>query len=143
MRLASGIVCLCLASVVPVHARFSGRVTGAVVDATGASVPGAEVELTLAGGKKAILAVKTSSDGLYHFIGVRPAEYDLSVTAQGFVKSTIRGIVVDAARETSVPGIKLAVASVSSAVEVAAQVQGVETSTAEVSGTVSMEEIRN
>ena len=125
------------------HAQFSGRLTGAVVDATGASVPGAEVDLTLAGGKKALLTAKTSSDGLYHFIGVRPAEYDLSVAAQGFVKATLRRIVVDAARETSVPDIKLTVASVTSSVDVSADVQGVETSTAEVSGTVSMEEIRS
>ena len=143
MQLARGMVCLCIASVFPIYAQSSGRVTGTVMDATGASVPGAQVDLMLAGGKKAILAVKTTSDGLYHFIGVRPAEYDLTVSAQGFVKSTIRGIVVDAARETSVPDVKLAVASVSSAVEVSAEVQGVETTSAEVSGTVSMEEIRN
>ncbi len=71
-----------------VSGRFSeradvGRISGAVVDATGAAVGGADVELYLAGGQKPLLVSKTSAEGLYNFIGVRPAEYDLSISAKG------------------------------------------------------------
>src|SRR6185369_3727326 len=114
-------------------AQFSGRVSGSVVDASGAVVPGADVELYLTGGKKPLLTVKTSGDGLYHFIGVRPAEYDLVVDAKGFVKTTLRNITVDAAREVDVPQIKLSLATVSQSVDVTADVEGVETSNAEIS----------
>jgi hypothetical protein len=124
-------------------AQFSGRVTGSVVDASGAAVPGATVELFLAGGKSPQLSVKTSADGAYHFMGVRPAEYDLTVTAKGFVKTTLRGVEADAARETPVPEIKLAVASVTQSVDVTASAEGVEISNAEVSGVIDMDEIRN
>ncbi len=142
MRWVSGfVVSVCLA--LPVAAQFSGRVTGSVVDSSGAAVPGAAVDLYLSGGARPLLSVKTSADGLYHFLGVRPAYYDLMVDAPGFVKTTLRGITVDAARETPVPEIRLQLASVKQNVEVSAEVQGVETSSAEVSGTISMEEIRN
>ena len=122
---------------------MDGRVSGNVVDASGAAVPNADVALYLAGGKKPLLAGKTSPDGSYHFIGVRPAYYDLTVEAQGFVKTTLRNISVDPARETSVPQIKLQLASVSQSVDVTAEAQGVELTNAEVTPTVSMEEIKN
>ncbi len=143
MRIACGLLILSLLQVLPVSAQSSGRVSGSVVDASGAAVPGADVELYLAGGKKPLLTVKTSPEGLFNFIGVRAAEYDLAVNAKGFVKTIIRGLTVDAARETDVPGIKLQVATVSTSVDVTADVQGVETANAEISGTISTEEIHN
>ena len=142
MRIALGLLLGSLVSFIPAHAQFSGRVTGSVVDASGAAVAGADVELYLAGGKRALLAVKTSSDGSYNFIAVRPAEYDLTVDSKGFLKATVRNITVDAARETPVPQVKLQLATVSQSVEVTAEVEGVETSSAEVSGVISAAEMR-
>ena len=125
-----------------VYGQFSGRVTGTVVDATGAAVPQAEVELFLNGGAKPLLTTKTSSDGIYHFIGVRPTYYDLTVDAKGFVKTTLRNISVDPAIETSMPSIKLELAAVATSIDVAADAQSVVTSNAEVSGVITMEEVK-
>ncbi len=136
-------VLLGLVSVLPVCAQFSGRVTGSVVDGTGAAVPGATVNLLIGGGEKPVLSVKTTGEGLYNFIGVRPADYDLAVEAKGFLKASIRNIMVDAARETSVPTIKLQLPTVSQTIDVSAEVTGVEVSNAEISGTISAEEIAN
>ena len=94
-------------------------------------------------GKGPSSRVKTSADGSYHFIGVRPADYDLSVQAKGFLTATLRNLTVDAARETDVPQIKLQLASVTQTVEVVAESAGVETSSAEISGTISMADIRS
>jgi hypothetical protein len=142
MRYVCGIVfaCLFLASG---RAQMSGRISGSVVDASGAAVGGADVELYLAGGQKPLMVSKSTVEGLYNFIGVRPAEYDLSVSAKGFLKSTMRGITVDMARETDVPRIKLELASVTQSVEVPAELAGVDVATAEVSTTVSMDQIQN
>ena len=142
MRLVFGVGLLALLGGFPVLAQFSGRVTGSVIDSAGAAVPGAEVELTVAGGRKAVLAVKTAGDGTYHFIGVRPSDYDLSVQAKGFVTATLRNLSVDAARETDVQQIRLQLATVSQSVDVVAESAGVETSSAEISGTISMADIR-
>jgi Carboxypeptidase regulatory-like domain len=143
MRLAFWVTVLSCLGALPVSAQFSGRVTGSVVDSSGAAVPGAQVDLLLAGGKRALLTVKTSSDGLYHFIGVRPADYDLTVDAKGFLKTTIRNVTVDAAKETDIPLIKLQLATVTQTVDVVAESPGVETSSAEISGTITMEDIRS
>jgi hypothetical protein len=143
MRTLVGLSLVCLLGGLPAAAQFSGRITGSVVDSSGAAVPGASVQLYLAGGQKPLLSASTSADGLYHFIAVRPADYDLTVEARGFVKTTLRGIAVDPARETSIPQIKLALPAVTENVEVSAEVQGVEVSSAEVTGTISMEEIHN
>jgi len=129
--------------VLPAAAQLSGRISGSVADQSGAAAPGATVNLYLAGGDRPLLSTTTAADGTYNFIGVRSADYDLTVEATGFLKYTLRGIVADPARETSVPAIKLALPSVSQSVEVTADVQGVEITNAEISGTISMEEIRN
>ena len=143
MRCFIGSVGLLGALVFPALAQFDGRVSGSVADPTGAAIPGASVDLFLKGGKKPLLSTKTSSDGLFHFIGIRAADYDLTVEATGFVKVDLRGLTVDAARETTVPLIKLQLASTSQSVEVNASAEGVQTTNAEISQTVSMEEIRN
>src|SRR5664279_3970629 len=103
MRFVSGLLFLGLLPYFPLFAQFSGRVTGSVVDASGASVPDAQVDLYLAGGKKPLLSTRTSPDGQNNFNSVRPASYDLTVESKGFVKPTLRNLTVDAARETSVP----------------------------------------
>src|SRR6516225_7244302 len=142
MRFAYGIALAVVLGGTPLQAQFSGRVTGTVLDSAGAAVPGADVELLLAGGKKPLLAVKTAVDGSYHFIGVRPADYDVSVQAKGFVTTTVRNVTVDAARETDVPQIKLQLATVTQSVDIVAESPGVETSTAEISGTIAMNDVR-
>lgn len=143
MRYVSGILFASVFLATSAYAQMSGRISGSVMDATGAAVAGADVELYLSGGQKPLLVSKTSAEGLYNFIGVRPAEYDLTVSARGFLKTTRRGITVDMARETDVPRIKLELAGVTQSVEVSAEVEGVDVATAEVSTTVSMDQIKN
>src|SRR5438132_2183040 len=141
MRYVCGL--LFFLQVIPAHAQLSGRITGSVMDATGAVVPNADVELYLAGGKKPLLITQTSGEGLFNFLGVRPAYYDLTVQSKGFLKTTLRGVSADPARETSIPPIKLQLAGTSQTVEVSAEVQGVDASSAEVAETISMEQIKN
>jgi len=143
MRFVCGLALLAFLGGFPLSAQFSGRVTGTVVDASGAAIPGADVELFVAGGKKAVLAAKTTADGSFHLIGVRPADYDLTVSSKGFVSATLRNLNVDAARETDVPAFKLQIATVSQSVDVTGEATGVETSSAEISGTIDMSDIRN
>jgi hypothetical protein len=142
MRFVGGLVFLGLLSC-PLFAQFSGRVTGSVVDSSGASVPNAEVDLYLTGGKKPMYSTRTSTEGEYHFSGVRPAEYDVTVEAKGFLKTTLRGLTVDAARESSVPQIKLQVASMSDTISVTGDVQGVDLNNAEITDTVTVDQINN
>jgi hypothetical protein len=127
----------------PAVAQMSGRLSGSVADTSGAPVPNAEVSLFLPGGTKPLMKTKTSSDGTFHIIGIRPADYDLTVKGEGFVEATLHGITVDAARETPVSPVKLQLATVTYKVDVNAAEVAVEVSNAEISGTVTMDEIRN
>src|ERR1039458_2638353 len=126
MRSRCGLLLSVLLSAVPLFAQFSGRVAGTVVDSSGAVVPDAQVDLYMAAGKKPLLSTRTATNGTYNFLAVRPASYDLTVEVKGFVKYTLRGLTVDAARETSVPQVKLLLASVAESVEVTGDTQGVE-----------------
>jgi hypothetical protein len=130
-------------SSLPVWAQIDGRISGSVVDASSAAVPSAQVDLFLPGGKKPLLSTRTSADGLYHLIGVRAGEFDLTVQAAGFQTVTLHNVTVDPARETSVPEIHLGVAVLTQTLEVTERAQGAATTNAEISQTISMEEIRN
>src|ERR1035438_7509681 len=138
-----GLLLSVLLSAVPLFAQFSGRVAGTVIDSSGAVVPDAQVDLYMAGGKKPLLSTKTATNGAYNFLAVRPADYDLTVEAKGFVNSTLRGLPIDAARETSVPQVKLQLASVAETVEVSDDAQGVEVNNAEIADTVTVDPYKN
>lgn len=125
-----------------VFAQDTARLSGSVVDATGAPVPGATVALRLAGGTGVIASTATTQEGLYSFIGLRPISIDITVEAAGFQKQTIRGVKLDSGRETSLPAAKLEVGSVTESVDVTGIIQTVQTSNAEVSNTISMEQVR-
>jgi hypothetical protein len=112
------------------------------VDASGAAVPGAGVRLFLQGGKSPVLSTKTTPEGLFALTGVRPETYDITVEAPAFAKYTMRGVTVDPARETALPAVKLAVAAVSQSVEVSGQAETVQTGNAEISATVTNEQVR-
>ena len=126
----------------PAAAQFHGRITGSVVDPSGREVPDAAVTLLLAGGAAPVLRAVTTVHGLFSLTGVRPDSYDLVVEADGFSRTTWRGVKAEPARETSLPPIQLKLATVSEAVEVSAAAPGVQTSNAENSITVSGEQVR-
>jgi hypothetical protein len=125
------------------YAQATGQLTGSVVDASSASIPNARVDLMLPGGSAALLTSTTTSDGLFTFVGVRPATYMLHVDAKGFNQYKAGNIVIDPARTTSLPPIKLEIAAAVQSVDVVANVRAVETSTVEVATTVTQAQVDN
>jgi len=123
--------------------QLTGQLSGTVTDPTGAPIPGAKVGVFLVGGKTAVLATTTSSEGIFDFTAVRPELYFVTVESPGFVKYSVADVKVDPARRMSLPPISLTLASSSQTVEVIATNQGVDTATAEVATTVSQSQITN
>ena len=123
-------------------AQVTGRLSGSVTDASGAAVPNATVNLLLAGGAKPLLSTVTTADGLFTFTNVRPELYDLSIESKGFLTYTLRNVKVDPARETSLPRIQLELAAVTQSIEVSADAQTVQTGNAEISTTVTSDQVR-
>jgi outer membrane receptor protein involved in Fe transport len=126
----------------PLSAQTNGRLTGTVVDPSGAAVPKATVSLVLHGGKRALLATVTTNEGSFAIESVRPELYDLIVDANGFQRYTLENVKVDSARSTDLPAIRLMVASTATSVEVTASAESVQTSSTEIATTVSAEQIR-
>ncbi|HYL34509.1 MAG TPA: carboxypeptidase-like regulatory domain-containing protein [Bryobacteraceae bacterium] len=124
-------------------AQVDGRLSGTVVDPTGASVPGAKASLYLPGVKTAALTTATTSDGNFDFAAVRPDYYTLVIESAGFAKYSQVDVKVDAARQTTLPPIQLSLATSAQTVEVSGSGTGVDTTTAEVATTVSTAQIAN
>jgi outer membrane receptor protein involved in Fe transport len=125
------------------RAQVEGRISGAVVDPSGSAIPGAKVNLFLAGGNAPVLTTTTTTDGLFRLPSVRPATYTLVIDAAGFRKTTAKGIKVDPGRETAMPAIKLQLGPVTETVDVSATAQGVQTANAEISTTVTNQQVRD
>jgi len=122
-------------------AQVTGRLSGSVVDSSESAIPGATVDVLMPGGDDPLLSASTTSSGIFSFIGVRPGTYDVRVTAQGFVVSTLRGVKVDPIRETALPPVRMEVAAVVQTVDVTADAQNIETTNSEVASTVSSSQI--
>jgi hypothetical protein len=123
-------------------AQGTGQISGRVLDASGAAIPGTSIQLFVQGGATPIAVQETNQEGLFQFVGVRPINYDLAVEAKGFQKQILRGIKVDAGLTLALPPLTLEVSTQAEVVEVTAEVQGVQTSNAEIATSVTNEQIR-
>jgi hypothetical protein len=91
---------------------------GTVTDPGGASVPNATVTVTSAS-IGVTLTTKTDRDGVYQFLEMRPATYELTITAAGFATVKQHDLQLLVATPAT-NNIVLRVASVATAVEVSA-----------------------
>lgn len=123
-------------------AQSTGQITGRVLDASGAAIPGASIQLFVPGGSTPVAVTESNQEGLYQFIGVRPIFHDLSFEVKGFQKQILRGIKVDAGLTLSLPPVTLEVSTQAEVVEVTAEVQGVQTDNAVLGANISNEQIR-
>jgi len=124
-------------------AQVNGRLTGSVVDPSGAAVPNATVNVYLPSGKTPVLTTKTTSAGLFDFTGVRPDTYRVEVSAAGFATINQQNVVVDPVRQTTLAPIQVQVQSTSQSVDVVANTAIVDTSTVEVNSTISQSQVTN
>jgi hypothetical protein len=124
------------------RAQTNGRLTGSVIDPSGAAIPKATVSILLHGGKRALLATLTSNEGAFTVESVRPELYDLVIEADGFQRYNLENVKVDPARSTDLPPIKLALSTTAMSVEVTASVESVQTSSTAIATTVTSEQIR-
>jgi hypothetical protein len=125
------------------HAQVASRLSGSVTDPTGATIPAAVVDVYLPGGAKPVLTTVTTAEGLFNFVGVASGTYDVIISAAGFRKHTERGVVLTPATETAMNAIKLEVGSATEVVEVSGSALAVQTTNAEVTATISRQQIRD
>jgi hypothetical protein len=140
-RFLAGIFLLSAASIYTQAQTVQGVVTGTVFDSTGAAVPNANVTLTNLG-TNVSQNVVSGSDGGYRFSLVPPGMYKLDVKASGFTEKQIMDIKVDASEAKAV-NPTLDVASATTAVEVEASSNLVQTASSDVGTTVNTRTIES
>jgi hypothetical protein len=96
----------------------SSAISGAVVDATGASLPNAKVEATEIN-TGAVRKETTSSDGRFLFSQVNPGTYSVTVRAGGFAKQTSQPVAVEVGHTVTL-NMTLALSATTQTVEVTA-----------------------
>ena len=118
-----------------------GRIRGVIKDSSGAAVAGAQVRLTNAGTGVSTDA-PSSSDGSFAFANLLPGVYQLRASKSGFKAFEATGIQLIQG-QVFVQNINLEVGTVSETVEVSADAAQVETTSIQLSSTLSGNEIRN
>jgi hypothetical protein len=108
-----------------------GNITGAVLDASGAAVPNATIQLqNVDTGVK--LNTKTDTNGTYRFGNVAIGRYGLTVSASGFTTASIKDLLVEL-NKTATANVTVQVGSVSTAVDVTEAATTIDTTTAQLS----------
>lgn len=112
----------------------TGEVRGSVLDPSGAAIPNAELKLVdeATGVEK---TTTSSQDGGFVFLTLQAGSYRITVTAKGFQTAVSLGIKVETARTTDVV-MKMAIGSVTEAVEVKDITGALETSSTTIAATV-------
>src|ERR1051326_1553141 len=122
-----GVIILCALSCVVLWAQSqnTAQIQGTIQDATGASVPGAEVRATQTG-TGAVRVVTSGDDGGYVLTNLPIGPYRLEVKKQGFSTYVQTGIILQVATNPTID-VALKVGSVSEQVQVEANTTLVET----------------
>jgi len=88
------VLALLILGAITVQAQTKGSLGGTVTDATGAVVPGANVEIKN-NANGATRTGSTASNGVFQFTDVEPGTYTLTVQSSGFKKTVASNVVVN------------------------------------------------
>ena len=122
-------------------AQQTGNITGRVVDAQGAAVPGVTVTASSASTGLTRTAV-SDGEGIYRLNGMPVGAFDLKAEIAGFAPWERKGIVVNVAQTTDL-NVDLKLAGMSEAVQVTAESPMVKTSDSSVGGVVDVSKIES
>ncbi len=118
----------------------TGSLTGTVVDAGGALVVGATVQLTNEITKQ-VREFNTSGNGTFNFPDLFPGDYDLRITHTGFKGYVQNAITVGTLEKVDVHTVRLEIGDVTTSVEVKAEAARVATDSADHSTDVNLKQI--
>ena len=119
----------------------NGSLTSIVVDESGGVVPGAEITLTSQGSGRSFTRI-SSEGGAFTFPGLVPGLYSLRAELTGFKVYVAEEIKIDVGQEYTLR-IELELGSVAEEVTVVAGVESMERSSAELSNTITKQQIDN
>jgi hypothetical protein len=127
-----------LCSVLPAQ-EFRATISGHVLDSTGAGVPNTKIQATNVETNE-VTGATSDASGAYTILYLRPGNYKLTATAQGFKQFIRENLVLETARQAGID-IKLEVGALTESVEVTAEAVLLETTSATRSGIVNEQQV--
>lgn len=123
----------------PLHAQVAGAtLTGTITDAQGGAVVGAKVSAKN-GATGVISDTTTNATGAYNIVNLLPADYEVSVSAQGFSTAISKvTLTVGARQELS---LSLKVGEINQTVEITGAAPIIETTNATLAGNIQSQQI--
>jgi len=118
----------------------TGRLAGTVLDASGAAIARAQV-IVRSQALGAAVTLETSRSGSFTALDLAPGLYSVEVEAEGFRRHVVSDAKVDVAAEASLPPITLEIGAFTEVIEVTGGVSQIQTTNAELTGTVTTEQI--
>jgi hypothetical protein len=123
-------------------AQFRGSIQGTVADPQGAVIPGATLTLTDASTNYKWTA-KSNGEGIYYLQALPADTFSLDVSAAGFSSKSLSGVTIIPEQPNTL-NIQLTVGTTSQSVTVNAEaVPGLDTTTANISGTITADQIQH
>jgi hypothetical protein len=138
---ASVAIALLLTNAVPCRAQVAGAtLTGTIIDPAGGQVPNAQIVIKdVSTGVER--TVTTNKDGFYIAANLLPAEYQVTISAQGFNTEIKNGIKLNVGMEQEF-NLTLQVGTVTHRVEVTAEAPAVQLASSDISATVQANTVR-
>jgi hypothetical protein len=134
MKTLSALLCLLVCVSIPAYAQVNATVTGTVVDASAALVPG--VTVTAQNTATGIMTTRvTNESGSYDFPSLQPGTYILSANLPGFQTATFNNVQLGQAQQVRL-NFTLQVGALTQGIEVAVTVDTLLTSTSASVGNV-------
>ena len=121
------------------HAQFKASIQGTVMDSKGGAVPGAKVTVTNQE-TGTVRDTVASAEGFYRIPELPPGKYTVTIEAAGFKKSTSKDVSVEAEQPRGLD-VTLEIGAVTEQVTVTASEEALRAEDANVSSTISSEQI--
>jgi hypothetical protein len=121
--------------------QLAATLTGSVTDATGAVVPNAAIVVHSEETGADVRTVNASSTGDFNITNIPAGRYTVTVKSEGFQTYVASSVVLNVAEKHTL-AVQLKAGTVSQRVEVTAENTPIQTTTAEQSGTVTGEQVR-
>src|SRR5438445_6910471 len=122
-----------------VHAQFKASIQETVLDSKGGGVPGAKVTITNQD-TGVVRDTAASAEGFYRISELPPGKYTVTVEGAGFKKSTSKDVSVEAEQPRGLD-VTLEIGAVTEQVTVTASEEALRAEDANVSSTISSEQI--
>jgi hypothetical protein len=140
-RLLHSLAALCLAASLGSAQDFRATISGHIYDSSGGAIPGARIQaINVANNESS--AASSDANGAYTVPFLRPGQYRLTVTADGFKQFIRENITLEVGRVVGIE-VTLEVGAVSENITVTAEAALLETQTASRVGVVNQQQVQS